>query len=207
VIGVVVLIVVVVAVVLATALGAARRAATAGALRRAQERLRAALREAGPAGSAGAAEATQLRIREIARSMPGLGAGAAGALVLATRHTTSREVIPILAAALAHPAPRVAADAAQALSDMGSPGVRAVWRAVDAGGAPAAYAPFLLRHPDWLFERLIDAYAAGGEQSVRRHEALWRDPGMLTRLELLRRADAINRRRADLIAGVLGPAA
>ena len=139
----------------------------------------------------------------VAAGVPALPAADAGALVLACRRAFSRDVVPVLVAAMGHPSAAVRTDAAQALADLGSPGLRAVWRAVDGGTAGPAHRAFLCNHPDWLFDRLIDAYQAQGAAAVRRHADLWRDAGLRRRLEALRADDEINRLRGEAILAAL----
>jgi hypothetical protein len=196
VIGVGVLLVLVVAALVGSGIGALRRRGAAARARAADAAARQAL-AALQAGDPGP-------LRALAGRVPAMAAPEAGALVYACRRTLSREVIPVLAAGLGHPDRSVAGDAAQALADLGSPGLRAVWQEVDAGRGTAAHRAFLCRHPDWLFERLIDTYAAGGAEAVRRHAALWREAGLQGRLEAMRRDDAVNQIRAGAILAALG---
>jgi hypothetical protein len=196
VIGVGVLVVLVVAVAVGAATGAARNGAAARRARRAGTSVQEAL-AALQGGNPGPLAA-------LAGRVPALPPAEAAALVYACRRAFSRDIVPVLAAALGHADGTVVADASQALGDLGSPGLRAVWRAVETGGGTAAQRAFLCRHPDWLFERLIDTFATGGADAVRRQAALWREAGLQARLESMRRDDAINRQRAEAILGALG---
>lgn len=197
VVGVGVLVAVVVLALAGAGLGMVRRSASAARARRAQERVRAALGGGRP----------EAAVAALAREVPELPAAEAGALVLAGRRAFSRQIIPVLVAALDHRSPEVSEDASRALTDLGAPGLRSVWQALDAGGPERpALAAFLLRHPDWLFQRLIEGYASTGEASVRHHERLWRQDGMRERLALLLGgSDAINALRATAISRILGP--
>jgi len=195
-----VLVLVVVVAVAGTLLGTGRRAVGAARVRRAEARVGQALL-VGPDR-----DTTRERVTELAGTVRTMPAAEAGAVVLASRRAFSRDIIPVLVAALGHRDASVGEDASRALADLGSPGLRAVWQALDGidGEAPALEA-FLRRHPDWLFQRLVEGYAASGETSVRRHERLWRESGMLGRLTLLQRgSDAINALRANAISRLLG---
>lgn len=200
VVGVYVLVILVVLAVLGSLWGAGRRAAGASAVRRAQVRVGEALRtgtgDAGPAA----------RVAALAAQVPAMPATEAAAVVLASRRAFSRDIIPVLVAGLAHRSAVVSQDAGRALADLGSPGLRAVWQALDgANQSGTALEAFLLGHPDWLFQCLLEGYVAGGEDSVRRHERLWRASGMVSRLALLRQgSDAVNALRAAAIAALLG---
>ena len=195
-IGVYVLILLVIVAIATAIIGLARAAGASARLRRATARVRAAL-------DAGSPEEVGGHMREIARGVTGASAADASATVLACRQTFSRDVVPVLVAALGHSDPAVSADAALALNDLGAPGLRGVWQAVE-GGAPApALAEFLLNHSDWLFERLMETFVERGEAGARQHESLWRNEAMQSRLGLLRGSDAINRLRADHIAAAL----
>lgn len=197
--GVEILVAVVVLAVLSAVVGAVRRVGRAGQVRRAEARVRSALQ-------AGDERERQARMGTLAGAVAGLSAAEAGALVLASRRTFAREVAPVLLAALGHHDAIVREDASRALADLGSPGLRAAWQACDAGQGGPAVEEFLLRHPDWLFERLLGAFVAAGEMAVRRHERLWRTGGMRHRLELLRTgSDAVNALRAAAVGRLLGP--
>jgi len=200
VVGVIVLVVVLVAAIALALVGTGRRAAAAARLRRAEARIQAALQ------GGGGGEAITARLADVAMAVSVMGAAEAAALVLASRRAFSRDIIPVLVAALGHRSGTVTEDAASALADLGSPGLRAVWQALEATEpAPAGLQAFLARHPDWLFQRLVEAYASGGESAVRRHASLWRQDGMVSRLALLRSgSDAINALRASAITGILG---
>lgn len=178
---------------------AARSAGANAARRRAGMQWKAAL-------AAGDAGAVQTAVRAIARSAPRTPAVAAEALVLAARQTERREVIPVLVALLGHSSRAAARAAAMALNDLGAPGLRAVWDGL--GSQPEQRAPgvaFLEGHPDWLFERLLEAFAQRGEAAVSGHQDLWRLPGMQHRLALLAQgSDAVNRLRARQLRGLLG---
>lgn len=198
-VGVDILIAVVVLAVLSAVVGAVRRVGRAGQVRRAEARVRSALQ-------AGAAGERQVRMGALAATVAGLRAGEASALVLASRRAFAHEVVPVLLGALGHGDATVREDASRALADLGAPGLRAAWQACDAGRGGPAVQEFLLRHPDWLFERLLEAFVAGGEPAFRRHERLWRTGGMRHRLELLRTgSDAVNALRAAAVGRLLGP--
>ncbi len=182
-----------------TLVGAGRRAARVARLGRAERRIRQAL-------LVDAGDASRARIAALAGSVRSLTAAEAGSLVLASRRSFSRDIVPILVAALGHRDQTVREDASRALADLGSPGLLAAWQSLDAApdGADGPEA-FLLRHPDWLFQRLVEGYAAEGEASVRRHERLWRQSGMMQRLTLLQAgSDAINALRGSAICHILG---
>ncbi len=197
-IGVTVLLVVVgVAVVGAVAL-AVRDAGRRARARRAEADLRAAL-------TAPSEDARRIALDGLSRTVARAPAAEAAALVLACRRAFSREVVPVLAAAVGHTDPGVAQDAARALADVGAPGLRAAWRArLASAQPPAALRAFLLAHPDWLFERLLEDFVASGQASVRRHEDLWRESGPIARLRLMRDSDAIGAMRAHEIGRLLG---
>ncbi len=196
-IGVYVLILLVIVAVVTAAAGMARASGASARLRRASQRIRTAL------GAAGQDEiGAQMRV--IARTVAAAPAAEASAMILACRQAFSRHVVPVLVAALGHGSRAVAADAAQALRDLGSPALRGVWQAVAGGSSAPALHRFLLDHPDWLFERLMESFVRGGEAAVRQHEDLWRNDAMVARLRLLRSgSDAVNRLRADHIAAAL----
>jgi len=188
--------VVVVALVL-VAVAAARQAAAQGRLRRREAEVRAAL-------AAEPAERTR-RLEALARAVPSLPAAEAAALVLTARRTASRAVIPILVAGVLHPDPQVSLDARRALADTGAPGLRAAWQAFAGAERPApALRAFLLAHPDWLFERLVEEFVTSGEEAVRRWADLWREAGLLARLaRMAESSDAVGAIRARAIRRVL----
>jgi hypothetical protein len=198
VIGVFVLVVVVVLALLGGLVVAVRDAAAARRIQAAVRRVRAVL--------AISEELERRRaVAELAQEIGRAGAPEAGALVLACRRSRSAELVPVFAAALGHTAEGVAEDAARALADCGAAGLRAAWRAWTSSrqGAPRLR-QFLLSHPDWLFERLLEDFVAAGAASVHRHADLWREPGTLARLRGLARTDAVGALRAREIARLLG---
>ena len=197
-IGVIVLIVLVVLVLAIGISGMLRAAGRAAQLRRAQQRVRTAL--SAPVGAE-----RQRAVSELARGVRSASDAEAGALVLACRQAFSRDVVPVLVAGLGHRDPAVAADARQALIDTGSPGLRAAWAALGEGGpATGALHAFLLFHPDWLFDRLVEDFTVSSAASVRRHGTLWREGGLQARLELMATgSDAIGAIRAREIARLL----
>lgn len=121
---------------------------------------------------------------------------------------------PELVWGLQHPAAAVAAEAAQCLVDLGSPGLRAAWQAYDrtelTDPQRRRLEAFLLRNADWLFERLFDEYRADPEpQTVRRRAVLWADPALRHRLatHVAGDADPWLKRTSQAILEVLDAAA
>ena len=198
VLGIDLLLACVVAFVVLTAVLSARRGGEAAARRRARAAVGAALGAGGPDAVADA-------VRQLARLAPGESAAAAEALVLASRESYRRELIPLLVALLGHRAKTAAAAAALALNDLGAPGLRSAWEAL--GERPelrAGCVAFLTEHPDWLFERLLDTFVTAGAPSVARYRDLWQQPGVQHRLALLEGgSDAVNRLRAHTIRELL----
>ncbi len=196
--GVTVLMVVVGLAVVGAVAMALRDAGRTARARRAGAVLREAL-------TAPSDDARRRALEELSRAVASAPAAEAAALVLASRRTFSRAVVPVLAAAVGHPDPVVAQDAARALADIGAPGLRAAWRAwIASPQPPMALRAFLLAHPDWLFERLLEDFLASGQASVRRHEGLWRESGPFARLRLMCASDAIGAMRAEEIGRLLG---
>lgn len=145
-------------------------------------------------------------VRQIALQASGSTRVSGEALVLAARATQRREVIPVLVALLAHRSPEVAQAANLALNDLGAPGLRAVWDGLRTHPeSRQAGVGFLANHPDWLFERLLEAFVQAGDDGVTANLDLWRLTGMRHRLELLAQgSDAVNRLRAHHIRGLIG---
>lgn len=182
-----------------TVVVAARGAGANSARRQARAQMKAAMALEGNTAVIAA-------VRQVARQAPNASPVAADAMVLAARETHRREVIPVLVALLTHRSPEVARAAALALNDLGAPGLRAVWDALTTHPEfREAGVGFLGNHPDWLFERLLDAFVQGGDDAVTRRQDLWKLDGMQHRLELLAQgSDAVNRLRARHIRALLG---
>jgi hypothetical protein len=94
---------------------------------------------------------------------------------------------PDLVWGLQHPSADVAAEAAQCLIDLGSPGLRAAWAAYEDPGLTdeqrRRLESFLLRNADWLFERLFAEFRHHPEpDAVRRRARLWAEPALRNRL-------------------------
>lgn len=99
----------------------------------------------------------------------------------AARRRLHALLAPALAQGLDGPA---GADCAEALLELGAPGLRAAWAAWRERGSPGARA-VLLRAPDWLFEQLFSAWERSGAGDGVPYAELWVAAGLLPRLHAL----------------------
>jgi len=199
---VIVLGIIVLVIIVSMGIAASRQRADRLARKRADREVRAALQ----------GDVASVRAQSIAvgRQLCQASTRYALAAVQACRATGSRDVATILVALFGHPSSAVASAAAAATNDLGGFGLRTAWEAKDhaQGIAATRLQGFLVQHPDWLFEQLMERFATEGVASIQANHRWWSTPGVRQRLELLAAtSDAINRQRAATILSLLSPSA